>query len=72
MERRKGNRRERKREKRKLLKETMSSSRYVPHCPLEVAPDFNVETLEYKNITFTVWDVGGQHKVSQWFPSRTK
>ncbi|KAK7441548.1 Arf GTPase arf1 [Stygiomarasmius scandens] len=21
---------------------------------------FNVETLEYKNITFTVWDVGGQ------------
>lgn len=21
---------------------------------------FNVETVEYKNITFTVWDVGGQ------------
>ncbi|XP_048449028.1 ADP-ribosylation factor 4-like, partial [Rhincodon typus] len=24
---------------------------------------FNVETLEYKNITFTVWDVGGQDKI---------
>ena len=26
-------------------------------------PGFNVETIEYKNITFTVWDVGGQDKV---------
>merc|ERR1712071_213955 len=24
---------------------------------------FNVETVEYKNITFTVWDVGGQNKI---------
>ena len=24
---------------------------------------FNVETLEYKNIAFTVWDVGGQEKL---------
>ncbi|XP_055837040.1 ADP-ribosylation factor 2-like [Episyrphus balteatus] len=24
---------------------------------------FNVETLEYKNICFTVWDVGGQAKI---------
>jgi small GTP-binding protein len=24
---------------------------------------FNVETVEYKNINFTVWDVGGQHKI---------
>lgn len=24
---------------------------------------FNVETIEYKNISFTVWDVGGQDKV---------
>lgn len=24
---------------------------------------FNVETVEYKNIKFTVWDVGGQDKV---------
>lgn len=23
---------------------------------------FNVETVEYKNISFTVWDVGGQDK----------
>jgi ADP-ribosylation factor protein 1 len=24
---------------------------------------FNVETVEYKNISFTVWDVGGQDKL---------
>lgn len=24
---------------------------------------FNVETVEYKNICFTVWDVGGQYKI---------
>lgn len=24
---------------------------------------FNVETVEYKNIQFTVWDVGGQDKI---------
>nr|DAD38374.1 TPA_asm: hypothetical protein HUJ06_009015 [Nelumbo nucifera] len=24
---------------------------------------FNVETVDYKNISFTVWDVGGQDKV---------
>ena len=24
---------------------------------------FNVETVEYRNISFTVWDVGGQHKI---------
>lgn len=24
---------------------------------------FNVETVEYKNISFTVWDVGGQYKL---------
>jgi ADP-ribosylation factor protein 1 len=28
---------------------------------------FNVETVEYKNITFTVWDVGGQERLrSLW------
>ena len=26
-------------------------------------PGFNVETVEYKNISFTVWDVGGQDKI---------
>ena len=30
--------------------------------PLYVA-GFNVETVEYKNISFTVWDVGGQDKI---------
>merc|ERR1712066_526996 len=24
---------------------------------------FNVETVEYKNVLFTVWDVGGQDKI---------
>ena len=24
---------------------------------------FNVETVEYKNIKFTVWDVGGQDSI---------
>ena len=24
---------------------------------------FNVKTVEYKNISFTVWDVGGQDKI---------
>merc|ERR1719361_2692355 len=24
---------------------------------------FNVETVEYKNVSFTVWDVGGQSKI---------
>merc|ERR1719443_2241217 len=24
---------------------------------------FNVETVEYKNIRFTVWDIGGQDKI---------
>lgn len=24
---------------------------------------FNVETVEYRNISFTVWDVGGQDKI---------
>ena len=24
---------------------------------------FNVETVDYKNISFTVWDVGGQYKI---------
>lgn len=28
-----------------------------------VIAGFNVETVEYKNISFTVWDVGGQDKV---------
>ena len=26
---------------------------------------FNVETVEYKNISFTVWDVGGQQSIRQ-------
>lgn len=28
-----------------------------------LAIGFNVETVEYKNIQFTVWDVGGQDKI---------
>ncbi|XP_020924286.1 ADP-ribosylation factor 4 isoform X1 [Sus scrofa] len=42
---------------------------------------FNVETVEYKNICFTVWDVGGQDKIrplwrhyfqnTQWYVQAT-
>ncbi|KAF6175503.1 hypothetical protein GIB67_021993 [Kingdonia uniflora] len=47
---------------------------YVVHTPIrelasrtiegrrEEKQGFNVETVEYKNISFTVWDVGGQDK----------
>jgi len=35
---------------------TDPTSRYEP-------TGFNVETVEYKNISFTVWDVGGQDKI---------
>ncbi len=28
------------------------------------AAGFNVETIEYKNLRLTVWDVGGQHQAS--------
>lgn len=30
---------------------------------LKYVSGFNVETVEYKNISFTVWDVGGQDKI---------
>lgn len=33
--------------------------KYLPHARV----GFNVETVEYKNINFTVWDVGGQDKI---------
>lgn len=36
-------------------------STYSTHVPLFLG--FNVETVEYKNISFTVWDVGGQDKI---------
>ena len=32
-------------------------------CTCYVISGFNVETVEYKNIQFTVWDVGGQDKI---------
>ena len=33
------------------------------YVPSALCIGFNVETVEYKNIAFTVWDVGGQDKV---------
>jgi len=29
----------------------------------DLAPDFKVETVEFRNISFTVWDVGGQENI---------
>lgn len=34
---------------------------YLAYRPLSVG--FNVETVEYKNLSFTMWDVGGQTKI---------
>ena len=34
----------------------------VPQFP-PPPPGFKVETVEYKNISFTVWEVGGQDKI---------
>lgn len=31
--------------------------------PLLISEGFNVETVEYKNLKFTIWDVGGKHKL---------
>lgn len=30
---------------------------------LSVGAGFNVEKVQYKNVQFTVWDVGGQEKL---------
>ncbi|KAF0034442.1 hypothetical protein F2P81_012200 [Scophthalmus maximus] len=35
-------------------------SRFSSKTPVRILMGFNVETVEYKNISFTVWDVGGQ------------
>ncbi|KAA3476251.1 ADP-ribosylation factor 2 [Gossypium australe] len=41
----------------------------IPHylysqlVPAPIFSGFNVETVEYKNVSFTVWDVGGQDKI---------
>ena len=45
--------------KRFVWKDSPLTGRY--RCSF--APGFNVETVEYKNISFTVWDVGGQDKI---------
>ncbi|KAL7249276.1 hypothetical protein ACSBR1_011429 [Camellia fascicularis] len=42
-------------------------STFVKSAGIDFYPlgGFNVKTVEYKNISFTVWDVGGQDKVSK-------
>lgn len=53
-----------------LVKSSQPYPRSVGHCfRLQIVflgpneSGFNVETVEYKNIQFTVWDVGGQDKI---------
>jgi GTPase SAR1 family protein len=41
-------------------KKNEKTSTVQPPCSTNTG--FNVETVEYKNISFTVWDVGGQDK----------
>uniref|UniRef100_A0A3B4EQ11 ADP-ribosylation factor 4 n=1 Tax=Pygocentrus nattereri TaxID=42514 RepID=A0A3B4EQ11_PYGNA len=38
-------------------------SRLFGKKQMRILMGFNVETVEYKNICFTVWDVGGQDKI---------
>uniref|UniRef100_A0A4W3K2H9 ARF GTPase 4 n=1 Tax=Callorhinchus milii TaxID=7868 RepID=A0A4W3K2H9_CALMI len=38
-------------------------SRLFGKKQVRILMGFNVETVEYKNICFTVWDVGGQDKI---------
>lgn len=40
--------------------------------PTAGSPGFNVESVEYKNVSFTVWDVGGQDKVYTTHVSSSK
>ena len=30
-------------------------------------PGFNLETVEYKGINFTVWDIGGQKEIRKYW-----
>lgn len=46
---------------RQLCVEAVNRSRLLSSFFLGAG--FNVETVEYKNISFTVWDVGGQDKI---------
>ncbi|KTF93507.1 hypothetical protein cypCar_00044618 [Cyprinus carpio] len=38
-------------------------SRLFPKKQITLLMDFNVEKVDYKNISFTVWDAGGQSKI---------
>lgn len=43
---------------------TINSGARLSYCLMFfLFAGFNVETVEYKNISFTVWDVGGQDKI---------
>ena len=33
--------------------------------PTEPTIGFNVETIEYKNVSYNIWDVGGQDKLRE-------
>jgi small GTP-binding protein len=47
-----------------LVRPSQPHTDIVPRAQLTRALlGFNVETVEYKNIQFTVWDVGGQDKI---------
>lgn len=43
---------------------TSSKCGMAPKLDLPPPAGFNVETIEYKNLRLTVWDVGGQHQAS--------
>ena len=35
----------------------------MPEQMLDAAAGFNMEKVQYKNVLFTVWDVGGKEKL---------
>ena len=37
--------------------------RWLICCGFILSTGFNVETVEYKNVKLTIWDVGGQNKI---------
>lgn len=46
-----------------LFQQSVSLALISSMAVCSIDAGFNVETVEYKNISFTVWDVGGQDKI---------
>lgn len=47
----------------KAQRKATAAAVQLSSAAVSLCAGFNVETVEYKNISFTVWDVGGQDKI---------